>query len=232
MREIVLDTESTGLDPNNGHRLVEIGCLEVINYVATGKTWHVYVNPERDMPPEAQQIHGISESFLADKPLFSDVADAFLEFIGDSPLVIHNAGFDMRFLNAELSRCGRAILSMERAIDTVTMARRKFPGAPANLDALCRRFSIDNSARDYHGALLDAQLLAEVYLELRGGRQPDLAMDITTTTATSGPARVGNRAPRAPRTHAATAEEIAAHEAFVSGIKDALWHKLDKTKTA
>lgn len=232
MREIVLDTETTGLDPNAGHRLVEIGCVEVFNYVATGKTFHVYLNPEREMPAEAQNIHGLSNAFLADKPLFPSIAADFVEFIANSPLVIHNAGFDMKFLNAELGRHGFQTIPMERTIDTVTMARRKFPGAAASLDALCRRFSIDNSSRDYHGALLDAQLLAEVYLELRGGRQPDLVVNEGPRIDTGNVEVVANRAYRAPRTHAPTEEEIAAHATFVATIKNALWLQEKTEKTA
>ncbi len=162
MREIVLDTETTGFDPEEGHRLVEIGCVEIINKLPTGKTYHQYINPERDMPTEAFNVHGISEEFLADKPLFDAIANDFLNFIGDDVLVIHNAEFDMRFLNAELNWAGRVLLPMERSLDTLLIARTKFPGSPANLDALCRRLDIDNSDRTYHGALMDAELLGEV----------------------------------------------------------------------
>ncbi|MEK9725249.1 MAG: DNA polymerase III subunit epsilon, partial [Rhodospirillaceae bacterium] len=176
MREIVLDTETTGLDPKSGHRIVEIGCIEIVNQVPTGETFHQYVNPERDMPDGAFQVHGLSEEFLSDKPVFAKIAADFLAFVGDSNLVIHNAAFDMGFINAELEATGREPLAMERAIDTVSMARRKFPGAPASLDALCKRFQIDNSNRQLHGALLDAGLLAEVYLELIGGRQRGLGL--------------------------------------------------------
>jgi DNA polymerase-3 subunit epsilon len=232
MREIVLDTETTGLDPQQGHRLVEIGCVEVVNYVATGQTFHIYLNPDRTMPMEAQQIHGLSDEFLADKPRFTEVAQAFIDFIGDSPLVIHNAGFDMKFLNAELALAGLPTLEMARAIDTVIMARRKFPGQPASLDALCRRFGVDNSARDYHGALLDAQLLAEVYLELRGGRQPNLIAAETTTTARATVATTGHRPYRAPRPHAPTDDELAAHRAFIATIKNALWDNVVDAKSA
>jgi len=233
MREIVLDTETTGLDPNQGHRLVEIGCVEMVNLVATGQTFHVYLNPDRDMPIEAQQVHGLSVEFLSDKPRFHEVVGDFISFIGDSPLVIHNAGFDMKFLNAELAQAGITPLEFGRAIDTVTMARRKFPGQPASLDALCRRFGIDNSARDYHGALLDAQLLAEVYLELRGGRQPNLiGADPTSATAKTAGAVTTHRTPRAARTFAPTAEELAAHAAFIATIKNALWTQAEDVKTA
>ena len=172
MREIVLDTETTGLDPAAGHRVVELGCIELMNLVATGKTFHVYFNPEMIMPAGAQDVHGLSDAFLADKALFADQAEAFLEFIGDAQLVIHNASFDLGFLNAELARINKPKLT-NAYVDTVTMARRKFPGQRASLDSLCERFGIDNSSRTKHGALLDSELLAEVYLELSGGRQRD-----------------------------------------------------------
>ena len=172
MREIILDTETTGLDPKSGDRLVEIGCVELDNHLPTGRTYHQYVNPERDMPDEAFRVHGLSVAFLAKHPVFADIADAFLEFIGDADLVIHNASFDLGFINAELQRLGRASVENRRAIDTVQIARGKYPGAQASLDALCRRFEIDLSARTKHGALLDAELLADVYLELVGGRSP------------------------------------------------------------
>ena len=174
MREIVLDTETTGLDPANGDRIVEIGCLELVNRLPTGKTYHVYINPERDMPHEAEAVHGLSAAFLADKPKFADIADEFIAFVKGAALIIHNAGFDMKFLNAELAHLGRDDLRDAEIIDTLTMARKKFPGAPASLDALCRRFGVDNSGRDLHGALIDSELLAGVYLELSGGRQPGL----------------------------------------------------------
>lgn len=182
MREIVFDTETTGLDPHNGDRVVEIGCLELVNRLPSGETFHVYLNPERDMPKEAENVHGLSAAFLADKPLFADIADAFLRFIGDAPLIAHNADFDMKFINAELVKCGREDLSGHRVIDTLALARKRFPGAPASLDALCRRFGIDNSNRDLHGALIDSDLLAGVYLELSGGRQPGLVFDATSKT--------------------------------------------------
>ena len=174
MREIVMDTETTGLSPADGHRIVEIGCVELLNHVPTGKVYHQYINPQRDMPTEAFEVHGLSEERLSKEPLFAEVADAFVEFIGDAKLVIHNAGFDMKFLNAELEWAGKPKLNYDRAIDTLAIARRKFPGSQASLDALCRRFNIDNSARELHGALLDSEILADVYLELIGGRQPDL----------------------------------------------------------
>lgn len=229
MREIVLDTETTGLDPSDGHRLVEIGCIELFNHVATGRTYHQYVNPERDMPTAAYNVHGLSEEFLSGYPKFPEVADAFLEFIGDAPLVIHNSAFDMGFINAEMKRAGRAALPMDRAVDTVSMARRRYPGAPASLDALCRRFDIDNSARTKHGALLDAELLAEVYLELRGGRQPGLGLGAAEAGASTGSDGVQvleiRKAAeiRPPRPHAPTADEAAAHAAFLATFKQPMW---------
>ena len=181
MREIVLDTETTGFDPETGDRIVEIGAIELVNHLPTGRTYHAYINPERSMPQGAFEVHGLGDDFLRDKPLFKAVAPGFLDFVGeDSRLVIHNAGFDMKFLAWELRKAGLAPIPIERAIDTVEMARRKFPGSPASLDALCRRFGIDNSAREKHGALLDSELLAEVYLELIGGRQPGLVLAAET----------------------------------------------------
>lgn len=226
MREIVLDTETTGFDPDEGHRIVEIGALELINHVATGKTFHEYINPQRDMPQGAFEVHGLSEEFLSDKPLFADVADAFLEFAGDAPLVIHNASFDMKFLNAELALSKRETLPLARAIDTLLIARRKYPGAPASLDALCRRFNIDASERTLHGALLDSQLLAEVYLELIGGREPGLTL-IEDDDAPMTPGAAGRRAPRAkPLAPRLSAEEQAAHAAYVESLgAEALWRK-------
>ena len=184
MREIVLDTETTGFEPAEGHRIVEIGAIELFNHVPTGRTYHQYINPDRAMPAEAFEVHGLGDDFLRDKPRFTQIATAFLEFIGtDSRLVIHNAAFDMKFLNAELNWAGQLQIANDRALDTVAMARRKFPGSPASLDALCRRFGIDNSAREKHGALLDSELLAEVYLELIGGRQPDFALSVSAEAA-------------------------------------------------
>jgi DNA polymerase-3 subunit epsilon len=229
MREIVLDTETTGLDPVHGDRLVEIGCVEVFNHIATGETYHQYVNPRRDMPAGAFAVHGLSEEFLSGHPVFAEVADAFLDFIGDDPLVIHNASFDMGFINAELRRLKRRELPMSQSVDTVRMARRRFPGAPASLDALCRRFDIDNSSRTYHGALLDAELLAEVYLELRGGRQPGLSLAAAEASASSEATANEGEIPapsadaRAARPHAATADEVAAHDAFVATLKEPMW---------
>lgn len=227
MREIVLDTETTGFEPSEGHRLVEIGCVELVNHVATGETFHKYCNPERDMPEEAFRVHGLGNDFLADKPLFKEIAQAFLDFVGDAPLIIHNAKFDMKFLNAELQLCGLKPLPMEQAVDTVALARRKHPGSPVSLDALCRRFNIDNSSRTYHGALLDSELLAEVYLELVGGREPGLAL-AADASGDGGAAITIDRPYRAPRPHSPTPEELAAHAAFVKDrLKDPLWATLD-----
>ena len=229
MREIVLDTETTGFDPTTGHRIVEIGCVEMINHVRTRENFHVYLNPERDMPEEAFKVHGLSEEFLSDKPLFAAVAQSFVDFIGDSRLVIHNADFDMRFLNWELQMLGYPTMPKERALDTVAMARKRFPGSPVSLDALCRRFGIDNSKRDKHGALLDAELLADVYLELIGGREPGLALASSSSRQSSSAAAAQTeiaREMRAPRPHAASEEERAAHGEFVAKLTDALWLKV------
>ncbi len=222
MREIVLDTETTGLSPRDGDRIVEIGCIELVNHVATGETYHQYVNPERPMPEEAFAIHGLSDEFLSGQPVMADVMDGFVEFIGEATLVIHNAEFDMRFINAELDLLGRDELPMSRAVDTVRMAREKFPGAPASLDALCRRFNIDNSGRSLHGALLDAELLAEVYLELIGGRQPDLELKADKGKSEG---RAGSAARREPRPHDADEEELAAHRAFLGKIDNPVWRR-------
>jgi DNA polymerase-3 subunit epsilon len=230
MREIVLDTETTGFEPAEGHRIVEIGAVELFNHVPTGRVYHQYINPERAMPAEAFAVHGLGDDFLRDKPRFSEIADGFLSFIGaESRLVIHNAAFDMKFLNAELGWLGLAEIAAERAVDTLLIARRKFPGSPVSLDALCRRFGIDNSSREKHGALLDSELLAEVYLELVGGRQPTFGLnvaidvrDAASGATTAADWRIPPRpAPLAPRI---TAEESAAHEAFVAAMGDkALW---------
>jgi DNA polymerase-3 subunit epsilon len=225
MREIVLDTETTGLDPAAGHRVVELGCIELMNLVATGKTFHVYFNPEMIMPAGAQDVHGLSDEFLADKALFADQAEAFLEFIGDAQLVIHNASFDLGFLNAELARINKPKLT-NAYVDTVTMARRKFPGQRASLDSLCERFGIDNSSRTKHGALLDSELLAEVYLELSGGRQRDLGLapEIAARATAAG---VAASAVRPPRPHAASAAELAAHAEFLKKLSDPMWLKAE-----
>ena len=225
MREVILDTETTGLSPLKGDRVVEIGCVEVVNYMATGRVWHQYLNPERPVPEEASRVHGLTDDFLADKPIFAQIVDGFLDFIGDAPLVIHNASFDVGFLNAELTRTGFPVLPMARAIDTVMMARKMFPGAPASLDALCKRFSVDSSGRDFHGALLDARLLADVYLELRGGRQPDLVL-ATARAEKNEQTEAATRTFRAPRPHAPSDEEHAAHAAFLDQLKNPLWRKM------
>ena len=222
MREIILDTETTGLDPNSGHRIIEIGCLELINYLPTGKIYQQYINPERDIPAESTAITGITYDHIKDKPVIADVIDDFLSFIGDSPLVIHNAGFDMKFLNAGLQRLNRPALSYSRAIDTLKIARQKFPGSPASLDALCKRFGVDNTMRDKHGALLDSYLLADVYLQLIGGRQPDLelrsesqqALEVTATVSkTYIPAR------NFPANHS----DLQNHQRFMSLLENAIW---------
>ena len=222
MRESILDTETTGLDPASGHRIVEIGCVEAQHHIPTGETYHVYINPERDMPEEAFNVHGLSEEFLSDKPVFAEVVADFLAFIGDAKLVIHNASFDMKFINAELKTLGFPVLPMERSVDTVALARRTFPGAQASLDALCRRFEIDLSRREKHGALLDAELLAEVYLQLRGGRQPDLALAGGPAKSDAGPATVQRQA-RPARAHAPSPEELAAHAVLVESLNDPSW---------
>jgi DNA polymerase-3 subunit epsilon len=224
MREIVLDTETTGLDPYSGHRVVEIGCVELFNHIRTGNHFHSYLNPERDMPPEAERIHGLSNQFLNDKPLFKTIAASFLEFIGDAPLVIHNAAFDMKFINAELDSAGFAALEMTRAYDTVLMARQKFPGQPASLDALCKRFNIDLSTRTKHGALLDSELLADVYLELRGGRQAALSLkqEETRTDAEIDLAFTGHT--DIPERHfLPSGEELDAHKTMLEKLKNPIW---------
>jgi DNA polymerase-3 subunit epsilon len=220
MREVVLDTETTGLDPAADHRIVEIGCVELINHVPTERAFQCYVNPERDMPEEAFNVHGLSTEFLAGHGVFADIADEFLGFIEDSPLVIHNAEFDLKFLNAEFGRLGHPNIPRERAVDTVSLARRKFPGAQANLDALCRRFQIDLSDRSLHGALKDARLLAQVYLELIGGRQPDLAL---AKEAKKLQAAVTERPVRPPRRHGPSPDEEAAHAAFLAKLTEPVW---------
>ncbi len=221
MREIVLDTETTGLDPAAGHRIVEVACLELVNRVPTGGQFQCYVNPERAMPEEAFKVHGLADDFLARHPVFAQVADDLLAFIGEAPLVIHNAEFDLRFLNAELERLQRPPLTPDRAVDTIALARRRFPGAQVNLDALCRRFEIDNSARSLHGALLDCELLAQVYLELSGGRQPGLDLAQDRRNRAAAPNRAQQR--RAPRPHAPSPEELEAHAALVAKIPNSIW---------
>ncbi len=224
-REIVLDTETTGLSPAAGDRLVEIGCVELINHIPSGRHYHVYINPQRSMPEEAFRVHGLSEEFLADKPLFKDVAADFLQFLGDAQLVIHNASFDIGFLNAELERAGRPPLG-NPVLDTVHLAREKHPGARVSLDALCKHYGIDNSRRTLHGALLDSEILAEVYLELIGGKQVSLAL--IAENRVTGADAIANRAVARPRPNPLppriTAEELAAHNAFIAKLGDeAIW---------
>ncbi len=241
MREIVLDTETTGFDPETGDRIVEIGAIELNKHLPTGRTYHQYINPERGMPQDAFDVHGIGpdlldpprkaekgEVLLRDKPVFAKIGQAFLDFVGDAKLVIHNASFDMKFLNAELKWMGLPPLPMDQAIDTLAIARKKFPGAPASLDALCRRFGVDNTARSLHGALLDSEILAEVYLELIGGRQPGFGLDLNTGTGNMVNGEQWRPGPRpeplAPRI---TEAERQAHDAFVESLgDDALWKKL------
>jgi len=222
MREIVLDTETTGLKPGDGHRIVEIGCVELHNFVPTGVTYHTYLNPERDMPTEAFQVHGLSEAFLSDKPPFAEIVGEFLEFVGDAKLVIHNAAFDMAFINWELKGLGLASIPMSQAIDTVRIAREKFPGAQASLDALCRRFNIDNSVRTKHGALLDAELLAEVYLELMGGRQRGFGLTENVNRVAAAPV-TAQRKERPVRRHEPTADELASHRELLERLTDPVW---------
>jgi DNA polymerase III subunit epsilon len=225
MREIVFDTETTGLDPRTGDRMVEIGCVELVNRVATGATYHGYFNPERDMPAGAEAVHGLSTAFLADKPRFREAVHELLEFIADSPLIAHNAGFDFAFLNAELEICGLAPVCHSRMVDTVALAKRRHPGAKLSLDALCTRYGIDRSHRIKHGALLDAELLAQVYVELRGGRQIglELAGVAAETVITVTPREERRREFRAPRPHAPSAAEIERHRDFIGQIAGAVW---------
>lgn len=224
MREIVFDTETTGLSFSSGDRLVEIGCVELVNRVETGRTFHAYFNPQRAMAAEAQAVHGLGDAFLADKPLFADLCEELLDFLGDAPLIAHNAGFDFGFLNGELGACGRPIVAMERMIDTLAMARSRHPGAKHTLDALCGRYGIDRSHRVLHGALLDAQLLAQVYVELTGGRQIGLTLvsDEPEAVIRVQQGSVASAA-RPPRTFAASETELAAHAAFLKEIADPLW---------
>jgi len=225
MREIIFDTETTGLDPKGGDRLVEIGCIEMVNRVTTGQTFHAYFNPQRTMPAEAEAVHGLSDAFLADKPLFSELAGDLLEFLGDSPLVAHNAGFDFGFLNAELAICGLAGLSEARMVDTVALARIRHPGAKLSLDALCTRYGIDRSHRTKHGALLDAELLAQVYVELKGGRQIGLELVEAVEEEIVSVGRIADRQRqfRPARPHRASEPELAAHAQFISKIENSLW---------
>lgn len=234
MREIIFDTETTGFDPLTGDRMVEIGCIEMIGRVMTGETYHAYFNPQRAMPAAAEQVHGLSDRFLSDKPLFVQKADELIAFLGDSPLVAHNASFDFGFLNNELQLCGQAPVAMDRMVDTVAMARVKHPGAKLSLDALCTRYGIDRSHRVKHGALLDAELLAQLYIELTGGRQIGLGLvddggldsGLTETRVTSIEI---SRTYREPRPHNASEMELARHREFIGKIKDALWLESEST---
>ncbi|SMX47117.1 DNA polymerase III subunit epsilon [Actibacterium lipolyticum] len=230
MREIVLDTETTGFEPEQGDRIVEIGAVELWNHLPTGNTYHQYINPERSMPKEAFEVHGLGDDFLRDKPVFSQIGQAFLDFVGDSKMVIHNAAFDMKFLNAELGWMGLPTLPWEQALDTLAIARKRFPGSPASLDALCRRFGIDNTSRTLHGALLDSEILAEVYLELVGGRQPDFGLSGQSSQASNTGVQVDDWRPKprpTPLPSRLTEEEATAHAAFVENMGDgALWKKL------
>ena len=232
MREVIFDTETTGLDPKTGDRMVEIGCIEMIGRVETGRSFHAYFNPDRDMPVEAERVHGLSAAFLATKPRFAELVDELLEFLGDSNLVAHNAGFDFGFLNNELELVGRAPISMDRMVDTVAIARKRHPGAKLSLDALCTRYGIDRSHRVKHGALLDAELLAQVYVELTGGRQIGLGLAdapadtpaITALTPNAPWHRPSADKPRRePRPHVASPEELERHAAFIAEIKGAIW---------
>jgi DNA polymerase-3 subunit epsilon len=228
MREIVFDTETTGLSPHDGHRLVEIGCVEIVNRVHTGRTFHAYVNPERTMPAEAEAVHGLSATFLSDKPCFPSITDELMAFLGDSPLVAHNATFDFAFLNWELQQCGMPPIEIHRMVDTLALARARHPGAKHSLDALCSRYGIDRSQRIKHGALLDAELLAQVYVELRGGRQIGLILAETPAAGSAIGDAAGQRLRparpvRAARPHCASAEELARHAAFIQKLVDPLW---------
>ena len=226
MREIIFDTETTGLDPKKGDRMVEIGCIEMVNRVLTGKTFHAYFNPDRSMPAEAEAVHGLSDTFLSDKPRFGELASELIAFLGDSPMVAHNAGFDFAFLNSELDVCGLDPVCTSRMVDTVAIAKVRHPGAKLSLDALCTRYGIDRSHRTRHGALLDAELLAQVYVELTGGRQIGLELASEPRDSVSAP---GNPAPsrqrifRPARLHAASAEELARHAAFLESIESPVW---------
>jgi DNA polymerase-3 subunit epsilon len=222
MREIVIDTETTGLDPLDGHRIVEIACIELVRHVPSGRKFHRYVDPERDMPADAFAVHGLTAEFLAEHKRFAEIADELLDFIGEDRVVIHNAEFDLAFLNAEFGRLGRPPLTCA-FVDTLAVARQRFPGAPASLDALCRRFAIDLSAREKHGADIDCGLLAGVYLELLGGRQPALNLAVGAGDTAWGQEAMTLRTPRAPRSHWPTEEELAAHQAMLAAIKSPLW---------
>ena len=229
MREIVFDTETTGTNPAGGDRVVEIGCIELLNRVETGRSFHCYFNPQRPMPSEAEAIHGLSSVFLSDKPLFADKAGELLDFLGDAPLIAHNAGFDFGFINHELAHCGFDPVCLSRMICTLMMARTRHPGAKHSLDALCTRFGVDRSQRVKHGALLDAQLLAQVYVELTGGRQIGLGLVAETSSSQASIEIIGlpkQRCVRPPRAHRPSQEEVERHGRFVAGLSDPLWHRL------
>lgn len=222
MREIILDTETTGLDPKMGHRLVEIGAVELINHTPTGVNYQTYINPEKEVDPGAQEIHGLTNEFLKQHPTFGDISAEFIDFLSDSTLVIHNAPFDLAFINIELNRLGEPSISSERVIDTLVLARKKFPGAQANLDALCRRFAIENRHRELHGALVDAALLADVYIELIGGKEPTLGLSAkNTSTVAEDTTRVYQK----PRSFPVTEEELELHRAFVKTLINPIWNK-------
>ena len=229
MREIVFDTETTGFDPKGGHRMVEIGCIELVNRIPTGAVFHAYFDPERDMPAEAEAVHGLTIAFLTGQPRFAEKAEELIAFLGEAPLIAHNAAFDFGFLNAELDACGMAPVSLDRMVDTIAIARRKHPGAKLSLDALCSRYGIDRSHRTKHGALLDAELLAQLYVELLGGRQiglelaADAAIAQIEGAATARPVVRPDRPVRPPRPHRASDEELARHSAFIAGFSDPLW---------
>lgn len=232
MREIIFDTETTGFDPLTGDRMVEIGCIEMIGRVITGENFHCYYNPQRGMPAAAEAVHGLSDTFLSDKPLFATRADALLEFLGDSPLVAHNASFDFGFLNMELDKCGRACIDLSRMVDTVALARSRHPGAKLSLDALCSRYGIDRSHRTKHGALLDAELLAQLYIELTGGKQ--IGLELAPEDPVQEKSETGqdmlvmrDRPQRTPRRHSASAEELERHRAFMANFTDAIWNGRD-----
>jgi DNA polymerase-3 subunit epsilon len=231
MREIVFDTETTGLSPLAGDRMVEIGCVELVNKVETGRHFHAYCNPDRPMPAGAEAVHGLSDAFLADKPRFHEIAHDLLEFLGECPLVAHNAGFDFGFLNHELNNCGRPLVCMTRMVDTLQIARSRHPGAKHSLDALCTRYGVDRSLRIKHGALIDAQLLAQCYVELTGGRQIGFGLDTIVAEPIDAASFEAEPAPimiqiRPPRAHAPTEEELLAHAHFLSGIADPIWARV------
>jgi DNA polymerase-3 subunit epsilon len=224
LRELVMDTETTGLDCRNGDRLVEIAAIEVVNYIPTGRTYHQYINPQRDMPQEAFAVHGLSAKFLSSKPVFADIVGDFLEFLGDAKMVFHNASFDMGFINMELDRASREIVQPHRIVDTLALARRRHPGGPNSLDALCKRYGIDNSTRTLHGALLDAQLLAEVYLQLSGGAQPVFDLALASASVVRGDTVGAIIVRPEPLPPSLADSEIAAHAAFIEGLgENALW---------